>query len=348
MGKDYYSILGVDKNATSDEIKKAYRKLSKQHHPDVADNKDSDDVVFKDISEAYSILSNKDKKNSYDNKGKDFGFDDLFGGRGGFGGFDFGDIFGGRRSTQRQHRPGSDIKISVGLSLDEVETGTTKTIKYKRKESCGGCNGKGGSDEKNCMPCDGKGVRISVTRTPMGTIQQQVICTNCAGTGKIILNKCGTCNGSGDKEITEELTFDSPVGASDSVLYKYTGKGNSNKHGTGDLLVNFNITPHRYFIRQGKNLIYNIKLPFSILVSGGQINIKGLNGKVFDLTIPKMTKPGQILRIPRKGLSNIDNILDRGDIILNVDVEFPTEINDIELELISQLNNKPNFIYKQK
>tara|TARA_R110000772_G_C13305840_1_gene439330 strand:+ start:1982 stop:3070 length:1089 start_codon:yes stop_codon:yes gene_type:complete len=362
MGKDYYKILGVDKNASPDKIKKAYRKLSKQHHPDVADNKDSDDAVFKDISEAYSVLSDETKKSNYDRGGQStnpfrsgqrkpggFGFEDLFGG---MGGFNFDDIFGksggggpGRRNV---HRPGSDIKATIDLTLDEVEVGSSRKIKYKRKENCTSCNGKGGKDEKPCMSCNGSGSTVNTTRTPMGIVQQQIICNNCSGTGKIIISKCNVCHGSKHKEIDEELTIDIPIGVSEEVLYKYTGKGHSNQYGVGDLLVHFRVKPHRYFKKQVNNLIYSIELPFSVLVAGGLVKIKGLNNVIHEVDIPSMTKPGFMLRLKGKGLPNPENMSDRGDIILSINVEFPSEVNEEELELISKLNNKPNFIYKQK
>ena len=361
MDKDYYKILGVDKKASSDEIKKAYRKLAKQHHPDKSGGDVNDDAVFKDVSEAYSVLSDESKKAKYDRGGSynpfntgqqrsrtgGFGFEDLFGG---MGGFNFDDIFGrtaGGPGNRNSHRPGSDIKATIDLSLDEVEVGSSRKIKYKRKENCAGCNGKGGKDEKPCMSCNGTGSILNTTRTPMGIVRQQTICDNCSGSGKIIINKCNVCHGSKHKEVTEELSIDIPIGASEEVLYKYTGKGHSNQYGVGDLLVHFRVKPHRYFKRQGRNLIYSIELPFSILVAGSTIKIKGLNNVIHDVEIPPMTKPGFMLRLKGKGLPNTENMIDRGDIILSIGVEFPSEVNEEELELISKLNNKPNFIYKQ-
>lgn len=354
MKKDYYKILGVDKESTPHEIKNAYRKLSKKHHPDVSG--DGDDM-FKDISEAYSVLSDKDKKSKYDNQGSfnpfgsgegsaGFGFEDLFGG---MGGFNFDDLFGrSSQSNSNINRPGSDIKITIDLTLDELETGSSRKIKYKRKENCSGCNGIGGDDEKTCMSCNGAGRTVHTSRTPMGIMQQQIICNNCGGTGKIIINKCKKCDGVKYEEVTEELDIDIPIGVSDTVLYKYTNKGHSNRYGSGNLLVHFDIKQHRYFIKQGKDLIFNIKIPFNTLISGGVVSIKGLNDKSIKVNIPYMTKPGNILRIKGKGLSNPDNILDKGDIILKIDVEFPNEVNEEELEIVSKLSNKPNFIYNQK
>jgi molecular chaperone DnaJ len=346
MEKDYYKILGVDKESSADEIKKAYRKLSKEHHPDVTGR---DDSKFKDISEAYSILSDKIKKSQYDHKGSgSFEFEDLFGG---MGGFNFDDIFGrsgnhGRRTNV--NRVGSDIKATIDLTLDEVEKGSSRKIKYTRKENCTGCDGVGGVDVRPCVGCNGRGSVTNTMRTPMGIVQQQTMCSDCAGDGKIIHNKCKICNGSKYKEVSEELTIDIPIGVSDDVLYKYSGKGHSNEFGTGDLLVHFNIKPHRYFGRQGTNLLYNIQLPYNILITGGLVEIKGLNNKILEIDIPKMTKPGYMLKIMGEGLPSIDNMNDKGDIIFNVTIEFPSDINEEELEIISKLTNKPNFIYKQK
>lgn len=347
MRKDYYKILGVDKDASRDEIKKAYRKLSKEHHPDTTGGKSDD--KFKDISEAYSTLSNEQKRTEYDNIGSysnpfqssGFNFGDMFGNMRGFG---FDDIFN-RANSKPINKPGSDIKITLDLTLDEIETGSQRKIKYKRKIDCDGCDGKGGKDSKPCMACNGMGIVTHTIRTPRGIIQQQTMCDNCGGSGETIIDKCEKCNGNKSKEIIEELTIDVPSGASDSILYKYNGKGHSNKYGTGNLLIHFRIKSHDLYIRQGLDLIRTIKLPFNILVQGGEINIDLLNNKKMKVEVQSMTQPGYMINLRGKGLPDTGGTR-RGNIILKFGIDFPKDITDEEIDIISKLNDCPNFKVK--
>lgn len=346
--EDYYKILGVDRNATASEIKKAYRKLAKEHHPDVSNKPDE---KFKEISEAYSVLSDIDKRRNYDRGGSRSGFEGFndFGDI--FNDFGFHEFFGGGRGrsarTQSNNKPGGNVRVVIDVTLDEVETGSTRKIRYDRKVECDKCDGKGGLNVKTCLGCNGTGAQVHTTRTPIGVIQQQVLCNNCNGTGEIITEVCDKCDGTKYFDVKEELNIDIPIGVHDDVLYKYDQKGHTNKHGSGSLLINFRLIPHKYYNRQGENLIGEISIPFNILILGGDIEIEVLNNKRRKITVPKMTKPGAMIRVENGGLFNIDTNK-RGSLILKVNVSFPDEISQSELDVLSKLNGSPNFIYKQK
>lgn len=361
MAKDYYEILGVGEDASQSDIKKAYRKKAIKYHPDKNPGDKNAEEMFKKAAEAHDVLSDPEKRARYDKYGDgnfsgeyNVNMDDIFSHFGDvFGeGFGFENFFGGRNSRRGSRnpirRPGSDIKVTLSLTLDEVESGTKKTIKYKRKEVCKSCNGVGGNGERTCMQCNGTGSKTTQQRTPVGIIRQTTTCNNCGGTGKIVIKQCDVCNGSKFKEVEETVDINIPAGVTDDMIYKYNGKGNSNRYGSGNLLVHFNIKPHRYFKRQGIDLIYDIELPFNTLIQGDDIKVKGLNGKVYGATIPSMSKPGYIIKIKDAGLPRSENSAIRGSIILKLDIDFPNEVTDEELDIISNLNNKPNFIYKQK
>lgn len=354
MSKDYYSLLGVNKESSSEEIKKSYRTLSKKYHPDISKEEDAEEK-FKAINEAYSVLSDEKKKSNYDRFGSekgpggygggqdqgfggspDFNFEDIFSG--------FGDIFGHGRKRKRR---GEDINVRMNITLDEIEIGGEKTIRYQRKVACGACDGHGG-DHKTCMGCNGSGHTMNTTRTPMGIIQQQIVCSNCGGSGEIITNKCNVCDGKSMSVETEEILFDIPVGISHGIAYKYPSKGHENSNGAGDLIIEFITEKHHRFHRQDNNLIYQLNLPFNILTLGGKVNIQGLNNATYEVDIPEMTQPGYNLRIKGKGLPLMDNPSIKGDILLNIQLEFPNKISEDEKDIISKLNNSNNFIYKSK
>lgn len=344
--KDYYKILGIDKDASQSDIKKSYRKLSKLYHPDMG--KEASDDKFKDISEAYSVLSDETKRKQYDNPSSNNPFDDIFGSRqeGGFGDF-FSSFFNGgnnSRSTRYDGNHRNNIRIRIDITLDEVESLSTKKIKYKRKDECNVCDGKGGQTS-SCNTCNGSGSVITETTTPLGKIRQQSVCHMCGGKGFKIVKTCGTCKGEGHSVINEELDIKIPAGVSQEILYKYNGKGNSNKYGTGDLHIQFNIVQHKIFVEQGINLLCEIGLPFNLMITGGEIELPLLNNKKVKLKIPKMVKPGHRLRIKGSGLVGQNN--SKGDVIVTVYPNFPSDITDEELEIIKKLEGKPNFIYNQ-
>lgn len=351
--KDYYSILGIDKNATEKEIKKAYRTLSKKYHPDISKEKGTEDK-FKDIAEAYETLGNPEKKQQYDNGGSMFG--SMFG-----GGFDnYSDIFNGGNdffssffntgragnTNTRRNRKGADTKIRLGVTLDQVETGHTKTIRYNRDVKCGSCNGVGGNKKDTCGSCQGRGRKVERFRTKLGYVQNEQICPNCGGSGKIIIDRCHVCSGTSYVSKKEEIQIQIPKGISQGMVFKYNGKGNEGDGGMGDLLVEFIIEEHPNFKRQNLNLITELKLPFNSLICGEKVEITALNGKKYNVDIPEKSQPGFNLRLKGKGLPKINTVDERGDIIIVLNLDYPKEINDEEMEIISKLNNMPNFTYK--
>lgn len=348
--KDYYSILGVEKSASEQDIKKAYRTLSKKHHPDICKDSDAEDK-FKDIAEAYEIIGNKDKRSQYDRGGSSFGgfgFDDIFSSGNSNNDF-FNSFFGGQRGHRPTHdnKKGKDIKIKLGITLDQVDTGDKITIKYKKNIKCEDCKGVGGVDKTTCTVCNGAGIRTERIRTQLGYMENQSICYNCGGEGHVVKDKCKTCNGKAYKQSEENLNITIPRGVSQGISFKYNGKGNEGERTPGDLIIEFVINEHRYFRRQNLNLIYDLKVPFNILIIGGKVEVPGLNAKKYSIDIPKMSKPGYNLRLKGRGLSKSQSDI-KGDMIIVLDLEYPNDINEDEIKIISELNNKPNFIYNNK
>jgi molecular chaperone DnaJ len=347
---DYYNILGVDRSASQEDIKKAYRKLSKKYHPDISKESDAE-TKFKEISEAYSILGDENKKSQYDRYGSASGsqnqgfggFEDFFGGHDSF----FDSFFGGSRRRQSRTKRGGDIRISVEITLDEVFTGATKKIRYRKNSNCKKCDGIGGEGKQTCGTCNGTGRRIVTQRTVLGTMTSETICNNCGGSGYTIKNKCNSCNGNGVESKNEELEFDIPSGVSEDITYKWMGKGHDSQNGAGDLLIDVIIKDHPGIIRQGSDLVMELNVPFNILLLGGNINIQSLNNTNFKVTIPSGSRPGYVMRLKDKGLPDM-NSQKRGDLYIKMAIDFPENLTREEVEIISQLNNKPNFIYSSK
>lgn len=345
--KDYYDILGVNKDVTDAELKKAYRKLSKKYHPDISKESGAEDK-FKEVSEAYEVLSDSQKRQRYDRGGSN----NPFGGFGGFGGTDpfndmFGDIFGNRRGSRNRENVNLDIMIDIDITLDEVELGGSKKIRYKRSMNCDSCKGEGGDGSSSCRSCNGRGRKVERVQTPMGILQTETICPNCGGSGQTITNTCGTCNGNGREEKFEETTINFSKGISESMKYKYNGKGHQRKGRKGDLYVRFVIKNHKIFKRNGTTLIQDVNVPFNVLMLGGEITVSGLNGKTYKMNVPKLSKTGSSLRLKDKGLPYSEGQL-KGDMIVVLNVDFPTELTEEEITIIEQLNNKNNFIYNLK
>jgi molecular chaperone DnaJ len=339
MTKDYYEILGVEKNSTEKEIKKAYRDKSKQYHPDLnPDNKESEEK-FKEVTEAYNILSDTDKKHNYDtygsaegNPGNPFGagginVDDIFSsffGNGGFG-----------KQRQRNSRPhrGSDIRVNIDLPLEDVFTGSHKKIKYKRNDKCNSCNGHGG-DQIKCVQCGGRGILTQLQQTPFGKIQNNVHCSDCQGEGSKTINPCKKCTGKGIFLKEETLEFDIPKGIMDGEILLIKGKGNFFKRGiSGDLVVNIVESPHAIFRRNGLDIHQQIKLTYKDLVLGAPVDIETLDGKI-RITVKGGTQVGHILRVPNKGLLRGNK---RGDMLLEIWLDIPKKIKAEEKNIIKQL-----------
>lgn len=362
--RDYYEVLGVGKNATPDELKKAYRKLALQYHPDRNPGDKEAEEKFKEAAEAYDVLSNPDKKARYDQFGhagldgnggfggasmnmddifSQFGdiFGDIFGG--GFGGFGRG--FGGQRQQRRPQMRGSNLRIKVKLTLEEIDKGAEKKIKVNKYVPCKTCGGSGarGNSYETCSHCNGQGVVLEIKRTMFGQMQTQSVCPHCGGEGRIIKDKCRDCNGEGIVKAEEVITINIPAGVSDGMQLSMSGKGNAAPHGgvPGDLIILVEEVPHEQFERQESNLFYNAFITFADAAMGCTLELPTLNGKV-KVKVDQGTPSGKVLRLKGKGLPDV-NGYGRGDLLVAVNVWVPKNLTKEEKELLSKLNASPNF-----
>lgn len=333
MGKDYYNILGVDKNADDSTIKKAYRKLSKKYHPDV--NPDGEDK-FKDIAEAYDVLSDKDKRVNYDR----YGSDGPMGGNP-FGNQSMDDImrefgFGGRG---RRPMRGNNMSVSITLTLEDVFNGFTKTFKYRRNTKCEPCNGEGGFEKSRCTVCNGTGQYQQRVNTPLGIMVNMTNCHACSGSGEVHKKTCINCNSSGVKSNEEEIEVEIPRGVKVGDNLKYTGMGHAIKNGSsGDLIIKLLIANHNNYVRSGDDLKYNLKLKYSQLVLGDKVEVPTIEGGKIRVSIPKYSKVGDNLRIVNKGLYGY-NSSQRGDMIIILDIDMPKKLTDNQEKTIKELKN---------
>ena len=341
MTKDYYKVLGVDKSVDDSTLKKAYRKLSKKYHPDVNKDDPNSEEKFKEVAEAYDVLSNPQKRKNYDT----FGTPDGKGGNPfGNGGFDMGDIFssffgeegnpfGGRNTRQRRFK-GTDIRVNIKLSFEDIFNGVHKKIKYKRNDACSTCNSTGG-ETSTCSMCRGGGQINRVTNTPFGKIQNTTMCPTCNGEGSIIIKHCKKCNGLGVNLIEETTEFQIPKGIMDGEYLAMRGKGNSIKKGTsGDLIINVVEIPHDKFKRNNNDIHQKIKLSYKDLVLGCSTELDTLSGKI-RIKVKEGTEVGHILRVPKKGFIR-DNIV--GDMMVEVWINIPKELNEENKKAIESLN----------
>ena len=355
--KDYYEVLGVDKSASEDEIKKAYRKMAKKYHPDLHPGDSEAEKNFKEVNEAYEILSDPTKKSRYDqfgHAGVDPNFGAGGGGAGGFGGFgdfgDLGDLFGsffgggfggGRTQNPNAPRRGADTSTTVNLSFEEAAKGCKKTIKVTRIENCTDCNGSGaapGTSPKTCPNCHGTG-HINVTqRTPFGAMQSTRVCDTCRGTGKIIDNPCKTCAGKGKVRRTKEQTIDIPAGVDDGQYVNIRGGGDMGSNGgpAGDLHVNISVRPHPIFERSGFDVFCEIPITYSQAVLGSKIVVPTLDGKV-EFTIPAGTQNGDRFKLKGKGIQRL-NYGGRGDQYVEVNIEVPKNLSKKQQELLKKFD----------
>ena len=336
--KDYYNILEVDKNASPDEIKKAYRKMSKKYHPDI--NKDSDsESRFKEINEAYDVLSNQDKRSNYDR----FGDPNGGGFSGGFGGFDindiFGDFFGGGKS-QRQKK-GRDLRVKVSLDINDIINGVKKKIRYNRQTLCKPCNGEGGTDPKTCTSCDGSGQRMTIQNSILGQIRSMSECVDCSGRGRVITNKCDSCKGNGTVLKEEIIDVEIPAGVSNGMQLTMSGYGNEINNGiSGDLNILIDEVRDINFKREGGNIIIEKDISVIDAIIGSNINVKTPRGEM-GINIEPGTETGKILRIKGKGIPDINYGL--GDIVVVFKVRIPKNISIDEKSKLSELKNSVNF-----
>ena len=366
--RDYYEVLGVEKNASAEDIKKAYRKKAIQYHPDKNPGDKEAEEKFKEAAEAYEVLSDPQKRQRYDQfghagmqgaggfSGGGMTMEDIFSHFGDIfegAGFDLGDIGnlfgGGGRSRGPRVRRGSDMRVKVHLTLEEIATGCEKKIKVRKMVQCKDCNGTGSKDGNTdtCPTCKGSGRVVRQQRGIFGMMQVQTECDTCHGEGRVIKNKCPKCNGEGVIRDEEIITITIPAGVAGGMQLTVSGKGNAAPRGgvPGDLLVLIEEEEHKDFVRQESDLIYNLLLDMPTAVLGGQVQIPTLTGDV-KITITPGTQPGKVLRMRGKGLPRIDQYgrnYGVGDLLINVGVYIPEKLSKDERKLIEQLQNSPNI-----
>jgi molecular chaperone DnaJ len=360
--RDYYEVLGINRNASKDEIRKAYRKMAMQYHPDRNPNDKSAEEKFKEAAEAYEVLNNEEKKARYDRFGHEgvktgFGsqgftdindifshFADIFG-----GGSIFDDFFGtGQRSRRRRTAgtPGSDLKVTLKLSLEEISEGVSKKIKLRKFIGCNECNGsgaEGGSSTKTCPVCQGTGEVKSVSRSVFGQFVNIQACNNCGGEGVVVDTPCRKCHGDGRVQDDVTVKIDVPAGVHEGSYMTLRGEGNSGRRGgpSGDLLVIFQELPHEYFVRNEDDIIYELFISFPGAVLGTEVEVPTLKGKA-KLKIEAGTQPGKFLRMRDKGIGHL-NASGHGDQLVRVNIDVPRKTNSKERELLKELAGLPNI-----
>lgn len=367
--RDYYEVLGVSKNATPEELKKAYRKLALKYHPDKNPGDKAAEEKFKEAAEAYDVLNDPDKRAKYDQWGHNMG-PSGFGGGAGTGGFhasgmsmedifsQFGDIFGGGSfggfrqygnaggTRRRRQAKGSDLRIKVKLTLKEISEGATKKLKIPRYVQCQHCNGTGAKDGTaftTCSRCHGSGVIEQIQQTFLGPMSSTATCPNCNGEGKTITQKCSYCSGEGIIKQEEVVEFSIPAGVSDGMTLSLKGKGNAARHGgvNGDLLIVVEEIPDAELIRDGNDLIYNLMLDFPTAALGGSVEIPTVNGRA-RVKIPAGTQPGKVLRLRGKGLLSTEGY-GTGDELVNIMVYVPENLTEKEKQAIESLKSSSNI-----
>lgn len=355
--RDYYEVLGLNKQATDDEIKKAYRKLAKQHHPDLHPDDKEAEAKFKELNEAYGVLSDPQKKAQYDQ----FGFDgpNMGGGAGGYGGFGgfgggagfggFDDILnsffggGGFGGQQRYNGPidGDDLQMQITITFEEAAKGCEKEINLVRDEPCDTCKGTGakaGTSPVTCTTCGGTG-QVRVTQnTPFGRIQNVRACDACRGTGKIIKEPCTRCNGRGKLRTSKKRTIKVPAGIDNGQIITIRGQGELGERGgqPGDLQIYVTVRPHRFFVRKGFDLHCEIPITFSQAALGAEIDVPTLE-KPVKHAVPEGTQPGTVFRIKGQGIQNLRGS-GKGDLFVKVNVEVPRKLSDKQKDLLRQFD----------
>ncbi len=358
--RDFYEVLGLQKGASDDEIKKAYRKLAKQYHPDLNPGDAEAETRFKEVGEAYEVLSDSQKKARYDQFGH-AGVDPNFGaGAGGYGGYgggvdfgDIGDIFssffgggfggggGGRRQNPNAPRRGSDAGASVIISFEEAAKGCKKQVSVQRIVTCPDCGGNGakkGTSPKTCPQCGGSGSEVRQQRTPFGVMQTEAACSRCQGRGRIIETPCPTCSGQGRIRKTEQVGINIPAGVDDGQVININGMGNAGVNGgpAGSLQIQVSVRPHPLFERDGFNIWYELPITYAQATLGAEVDIPTLDGKIAH-TIKEGTQPGDVLRVKGKGIPYL-NGRGTGDLLLKVVVEVPKNLSGEQKKLLKKFD----------
>ncbi|MCB9034397.1 MAG: molecular chaperone DnaJ [Chitinophagales bacterium] len=364
--RDYYEVLEVTKTASGEEIKKAYRRLALQYHPDRNPDDKNAEEKFKEAAEAYDVLSNPDKKARYDRFGHQ-----AFGGGGNSGGFggmnmddifsQFGDIFGGgdgnpfesffgggnRRSNRRGNgRPGSNLRVKVKLNLKEMAYGAQKKIKIKKYTTCTTCDGIGAKDKdsfQTCNTCNGSGAVRKVTQTFLGQMATTSTCPTCEGEGRIVTNKCTKCKGEGRVYTEDTITLDIPAGVREGVQFSMQGKGNAGIRGgyAGDLLIYVEEEKHAELVREDDDVVYTLYLNIADAALGTQVEVPTIDGKA-KIKIPKGTQSGKLFKLQGKGIPNL-NGYGKGNQIVKIQIFTPVDLTKEETDLLEKMRLSDNF-----
>ena len=350
--RDYYEVLGVSKSASDDEIKKAYRQLAMKYHPDRNPGDKDAEAAFKEINEAYSVVSDAEKRAKYDQYGHaafdpSMGGGSGFGGFGGFGGegFDFGDIFssffgggGSSRRSQSSAVDGDDVLAKITITFDEAAFGCKKEISFARIEACGECGSTGaakGTTPETCQTCKGTG-RVTVQQQSMfGYMQTQRACSACRGSGKIVKTPCKNCNGKGFVKVNKKLEVSIPAGIDSAQRIILRGQGSAGRNGgvNGDVIIDVRVQPHQIFDREGNNIYCDVPISFAEAALGAEIDVPVLGGKTEKLTIPEGTQTGTNFTMRGKGIADV-NTKRRGDLIITVIVETPKNLTTEQKKLL--------------
>jgi molecular chaperone DnaJ len=357
--RDYYEILGIAKNASADEIKKAYRKLAMQHHPDRNPGNKEAEAKFKEATEAYEVLKDEQKKAAYDQYGHS-AFGQGGGGQGGFGGggagggfdgFDFNDIFsnfsdifgeggGGRQSRKRSSAVrGSDIRYNLEISLEEAFRGSSETISFSIPSACESCKGSGGKEGESpvtCGSCHGAGK----VRAQQGFFIVERTCNTCSGTGQTIKNPCKTCHGEGRVNKERSLSVKIPAGVEEGNKIRLSGEGEAGMRGgqAGDLYVFITIRKHQFFTRKGDNIHFEVPIKFTTAALGGSIEIPTIDGTKAKLQIPEGAQNGNQFRLKSKGMTVMNSGGRRGDMYVKIEIETPVKLSSEERDLLQKLD----------
>jgi molecular chaperone DnaJ len=371
--RDFYDVLGVTKSASAEEIKKAYRKMAIKYHPDKNPGDKEAEDNFKEAAEAYEILSNAEKKQRYDHYGHagvggasgggggGYGgggmnmedifsqFGDIFGNSGGGGGSPFDSFFGGGGQQTRGGRrvaKGSNLRIKVKLTLEEIANGTEKKIKVNKQVSCKTCDGTGAKDKSSvstCKTCGGSGAVRRVTNTILGQMQTSSTCPTCNGSGQQITSKCTVCHGEGTTRGEETISINIPAGVSDGMQLSMSGKGNAAPNGgvPGDLIILIEETPHESLKREGNNVVYDLHVSIVDAALGYSAEVPTIDGKA-KIKIEPGTQSGKLLRLKGKGIPEV-NSYHRGDEIIHVNIWTPKALSAEERSILEKLRDSPNF-----
>ncbi len=375
--RDYYEVLGVDKSASADEIKKAYRKLAKKYHPDLnpGDKAKVAEEKFKEASEAYEVLSDAEKKQRYDQFGHagvdpqaGGGYGGGYGDFGGFGGFEdiFGSFFGGGFGGQTRRNPnapqrGRDLKYGIDLTFEQACFGCEIELNVSRTEKCDSCGGSGaeaGTSASTCGTCHGTGQVSSVQRTAFGAFQSTRPCSTCGGTGKVIKSPCKACRGEGTVRKSRKVKVKIPAGIDNDQIISVSGQGDAGKNGgmSGDLLVVTRVKKHKLFTRQGYDIMCDFPITFVEAALGAEIEVPTIDGKV-TYNVPEGTQTGTVFRLKGKGVPRLHGSGARGDQYVKINIEIPKNLSDKQKEILRQFadtvepskyNERKSFFDKMK